>query len=448
MRNPLTRERREEKEQEKAKGLGVPGPRSQEVLRRKAQVVAPAVTSLAPFVIAESRGAVVRDLDGNEYLDFTGGWGCLVVGHTHPKVVHAIQTQAERFVHTDCSVIFYEPYVALAEKLVQYAPGPRPKRVAFFNSGAEAVENAVKIARYHTRRRAVVVFEGAFHGRTLLTMTMTHKAQPYKAHFGPFAPDVYRLPFPNPYRNPMRFADWERRFKTLLDPEEVAAVVVEPVQGEGGFVVPTEEFLPELREFCSRHGIVLVADEVQTGVGRTGTFFAVEQFGVEPDLICVGKSLASGLPLSGVVGVADVIDSVPDSAIGGTYVGNPVACAAGLAVIDVLEEQGLLERARQLGERLEARFLELKRRYALVGDMRGLGAMRAIELVRDRETKDPAPEETAQIIKGALARGVILAKAGLHGNVIRMLIPLVIADEELERGLDALEAALAEVARG
>jgi len=226
-------------------------------------------------------------------------------------------------------------------------------------------------------------------------MTMTHKAQPYKAHFGPFAPDVYRLPFPNPYREPMRFADWERRFKALLDPEEVAAVVVEPVQGEGGFVVPTEEFLPELREFCSRHGIVLVADEVQTGIGRTGTFFASEQFGIEPDLICVGKALASGLPLSGVVGVADVIDSVPDSAIGGTYVGNPVACAAGLAVIDVLEEQGLLERARRLGERLEARFLELKKRYALVGDVRGLGAMRAIELVRDRETKEPAPEETA-----------------------------------------------------
>ncbi len=440
MQNPLIREGEEKK-------LGAPGPKSQEILKRKRQVVAPAVTSLAPFIIAESQGGVVRDVDGNEYLDFTGGWGCLIVGHTHPKVVHAIQTQAEKFVHTDCSVIFYEPYVALAEKLVQYAPGPRPKRVVFFNSGAEAVENAVKIARFHTKRRAIVVFEGAFHGRTLLTMTMTHKAQPYKAHFGPFASDVYRMPFPNPYRNPMSFAQWEKQLLTLVAPEEIAAVVVEPVQGEGGFVVPTDEFLPKLREFCDQHGIVLVADEVQTGIGRTGTFFASEQFGIEPDLICMGKSLASGLPLSGVLGVADVIDSVPDSAIGGTYVGNPVACAAGLAVIDVIEEQGLLERAKQLGEQLERRFREFQKKYTLVGDVRGLGAMQAIELVRDRETKEPAAEETAQIIKSALEQGVILAKAGLYGNVIRMLIPLVLSDEELQRGLDVIEEALADVSR-
>jgi 4-aminobutyrate aminotransferase/(S)-3-amino-2-methylpropionate transaminase len=440
MQNPLIREG-------EAKKLGVPGPKSQEILKRKEKVIAPAITSLAPFIIAESRGAVVRDLDGHEYLDFTGGWGCLIVGHTHPKVVHAIQTQAEKFVHTDCSVIFYEPYVALAEKLVQYAPGPRPKRVAFFNSGAEAVENAVKIARFHTRRRAIVVFEGAFHGRTLLTMTMTHKAQPYKAHFGPLASDVYRMPFPNPYRNPMDFTEWERTLTTLIAPEEIAAVVVEPVQGEGGFVVPTDEFLPKLREFCTQYGIVLVADEVQTGIGRTGTFFASEQFGIEPDLICLGKSLASGLPLSGVLGVADVMDSVPDSAIGGTYVGNPVACAAGLAVIDVIEEQGLLERAKQLGEQLERRFRELQKKYALIGDVRGLGAMRAIELVRDRETKEPATEETMQIIKGALKQGVILAKAGLYGNVIRMLIPLVLSDEELQHGLDVIEEVLSEVSR-
>ena len=427
---------------------GQAGPQSQELLKRKERVVAPACTSLAPFMIAESRGTVVRDVDGNEYLDFTGGWGCLIVGHTHPRVVEAIRSQSEKYVHTDFSVIPYEPYVALAERLVRYAPGERPKRVAFFNSGAEAVENAVKIARFHTKRRAVVVFEGAFHGRTLLTMTMTHKASPYKAHFGPFAPDVYRVPFPNPYRNPMSFSRWEEHVKTLVDPEEVAAVVVEPIQGEGGFVVPTPEFLPKLREFCTEHGIVLVADEVQTGVGRTGTFFASEQFGIEPDLICLGKSLASGLPLSGVLGAAEVVDSVPDSAIGGTYVGNPVACAAGLAVLDVLEGEKLLERARELGERLEARFREFQREFALVGDVRGLGAMRALELVKDRETKEPASEETARIIEGALRRGVILAKAGLYGNVLRMLLPLVIADEELERGLNALQEALEEVSSG
>jgi len=425
--------------------LGEPGPNSKELFRRKEEVVAKAVTSLAPFIIAESRGALIRDVDGREYLDFTGGWGCLNVGHTHPKVAGAIKAQAERFVHTDCSVVMYEPYIELAERLVKYAPGPRPKKVALFNSGAEAVENAVKIARFHTRRRAVIIFEGAFHGRTLLTMTMTHKAQPYKAHFGPFAPDVYRLPFPNPYRAPMGFSEWEGRLTSLVSPEEIACVVVEPIQGEGGFVVPMADFLPKLREFCNAYGIVLVADEVQSGMGRTGRFFASEHFGIEPDLICVGKSLASGLPLSGVIGVAEVIDSVPESAIGGTYVGNPIACAAALAVIDVIEEEGLLKRAQSLGEKLERRFREMQERFAIIGDVRGLGAMRAIELVKDRETKEPARDETASIIKEAMRHGVIFAKAGLYGNVIRMLIPLVLTDEELARGLDALEGALEEI---
>jgi 4-aminobutyrate aminotransferase/(S)-3-amino-2-methylpropionate transaminase len=339
----------------------------------------------------------------------------------------------------------YEPYIELAERLVSYAPGPRTKRVAFFNSGAEAVENAVKIARFHTKRRAVVVFEGAFHGRTLLAMTMTHKAVPYKAHFGPFAPDIYRMPFPNPYRAPMDFSQWEEQFTALVSPDEVACVVVEPIQGEGGFVVPIGDFLPKLREFCNIHGIVLVADEVQSGMGRTGKFFASEHFGIEPDLICIGKSLASGLPLSGVIGVAEVIDSVPDSAIGGTYVGNPIACAAALAVIEVIEKEGLLERARHLGEQLERRFRAMQERFAIIGDVRGLGAMRAIELVKDRNTKEPAREQTASIIKEALKRGVILAKAGLYGNVIRMLIPLVLTDEELTRGLDVLEEVLGKV---
>jgi 4-aminobutyrate aminotransferase/(S)-3-amino-2-methylpropionate transaminase len=425
--------------------LGEPGPNSKELFKRKEEVVARAVTSLAPFIIAESRGAIIKDVDGREYLDFTGGWGCLNVGHNHPKVVRTIQTQAERYVHTDCSVVMYEPYIELAERLVSYAPGPRTKRVAFFNSGAEAVENAVKIARFHTKRRAVVVFEGAFHGRTLLAMTMTHKAVPYKAHFGPFAPDIYRMPFPNPYRAPMDFSQWEEQFTALVSPDEVACVVVEPIQGEGGFVVPMEDFLPKLREFCNDHGIVLVADEVQSGIGRTGKFFASEHFGIEPDLICIGKSLASGLPLSGVIGVAEVIDSVPDSAIGGTYVGNPIACAAALAVIEVIEKEGLLERARHLGEQLERRFRAMQERFAIIGDVRGLGAMRAIELVKDRNTKEPAREQTASIIKEALKRGVILAKAGLYGNVIRMLIPLVLTDEELTRGLDVLEEVLGKV---
>ncbi len=422
------------------------GPKSKALARRKEEVVAQAVSPLVPFYIAGSQGALIKDVDGNEYLDFTGGWGCLNVGHNHPKVVRAIRAQAERFIHTDCSVVMYEPYVELAERLVLYAPGNRPKKVAFFNSGAEAVENAVKIARYYTKRRAIIVFEGAFHGRTLLTMTMTHKATPYKAHFGPFAADIYRVPFPNPYRNPMSFSTWERHVKSLVAPEEIAAVVVEPIQGEGGFVVPSEGFLARLRKFCNEHEIVLVADEIQSGIGRTGRFFACEHFGIEPDLICIGKSLASGLPLSGVLGAAEVVDTVPDSAIGGTYVGNPVACAAGIAVLDVIEEEDLLKRAEQLGAHLEERFQQMQKNYELIGDVRGIGAMQAIELVRDHETKEPASEETVEIIHGALKQGVIFAKAGLYGNVIRMLIPLVMSDEELDEGLDVLESTLDKVA--
>ncbi|HED04433.1 MAG TPA: 4-aminobutyrate--2-oxoglutarate transaminase, partial [Candidatus Fraserbacteria bacterium] len=418
------------------------GPKSEALYARKEQVLPRAISSLAPFMMKEGRGAIIHDVDGRRYLDLTGGWGCLNVGHSHPKVVQAVQEQAARYLHTDCSVVMHEPYIALAERLVGYAPGPRPKRVAFFNSGAEAVENAVKIARYHTRRRAIVVFEGAFHGRTLLTMTMTHKASPYKAHFGPFASDIYRLPYPNPYRNPISTRQWERQLVSLVSPAEVAAIVVEPIQGEGGFVVPSDGFLAYLRQLCDREGIVLIADEVQSGMGRTGKFFAHEHFGVEPDLVCLGKSLASGLPLSGVLGVSEVIDAVGDSGIGGTYVGNPIACAAGLAVLDVMEEEKLLERAQTIGRYLQERFSEMQQRYPLVGDVRGLGAMQALEFVSDRQSKEPAGAQTAQIVQEALDHGVIIAKAGLSGNVIRMLLPLVTSDAELAEGLDVLEQAI------
>jgi 4-aminobutyrate aminotransferase/(S)-3-amino-2-methylpropionate transaminase len=422
------------------------GSKSAALSIRKERVVAKAVTSLAPFFIKEARGAIIHDVDGNRYIDLTGGWGCLNVGHSHPKVVQAIQEQAARFVHTDCSVVMYEPYIALAERLVHYAPGPTPKKVIFFNSGAEAVENAVKIARFHSRRRAIVVFERAFHGRTLLTMTMTHKASPYKAHFGPFAPDIYRMPFPNPYHDPMSFAEWERTLKGLVSPDEIAAIVIEPIQGEGGFIVPSDGFLPYLRELCDREGIVLVTDEVQSGIGRTGKFFAHEHFGIEPDLVCMGKSLASGLPLSGVLGKAEVVDAVGDSGIGGTYVGNPVACAAGLAVIDIIEEEKLLARAGIIGRYLRERFEEMQTRYALVGDVRGIGAMQALEFVVDRRTKEPASAQTGQIVQEAMANGVIIAKAGLYGNVIRMLLSLVITDAELAEGLDVLEQAIRKAA--
>lgn len=398
-----------------------------------------AITSMAPSLVTGARGVRVHDASGREYIDLTGGWGCLVVGHSHPRVLAAMHEQIDRFAHTDASVIMYEVYLRLAERLARLAPGPRPKKAAFFNSGAEAIENAVKISRAATGRGAVVVFDNAFHGRTLLTMTMSHKAIPYKQGFGPFAPDVYRMPFPEPYRNPMDFAEWERRFHLLVDPEAVACVVVETVQGEGGFLVPQEGFLPFLRELTERHGIQLVLDEIQCGTGRTGRFYAHEHFDIEPDLTTLAKSLAAGMPLSAVVGAAEVMDAVADSGIGGTYVGNPVACAAGNAVLDVIEEEGLLERARHVGSILGERFGAMAEKHAIVGDVRGLGAMRAIELVEDRETKEPAADATARIVSGALDEGLLVARAGLRGNVVRMMLPLVISDEDLHEGMDRLE---------
>jgi 4-aminobutyrate aminotransferase/(S)-3-amino-2-methylpropionate transaminase len=420
---------------------------SKALFRNMDQYVPRAVSPLAPFIISEGRGAMVRDLEGNSHIDFTGGWGCLIVGYAHPKVVRAIQEQAERFTHTDCSVIMYDVYIELAERLVKLAPGPSPKKAIFFNSGAEAVENAVKIARSYTKRKAVVVFEGAFHGRTYMALTMTHKAKPYKEGFAPFCSDVYRMPFPNPYRNPMDFRRWEKQLFSLVNPDEIACIVFEPMQGEGGFVVPQEGFAQFLRELTKQHGIVLVADEIQTGIGRTGKFYASEHYGIEPDLITLAKSLAGGMPLSAVVGVQKVIDAPGDSAIGGTYVGNPVACAAALAVLDIIEEERLLERAVELGQYMRERFEQMQKKYEIIGDVRGLGAMVGIELVKDRTTKEPASDETMAVVKECLANGVIIAKAGLYGNVIRMLIPLVIKEDELKRGFDVIEQAIAKVSR-
>ncbi len=427
--------------------LEAPGPKSKAWFEKQEKYVARAVSPLAPFVIKDARGAIIRDLDGNEFNDLTGGWGCLNVGHAHPHVVKAVQEQAAHFLHTDCSVVMYDSYIRLAERLVKLAPGPSPKKAIFFNSGAEAVENAVKISRAYTKKKAVVVFDGAFHGRTLLCMTMTHKAKPYKEGFAPFVSDVYRMPFPNPYRNPMSFKMWEKQFTTLVNPDEVACIVWEPIQGEGGFVVAQEGFPIFLRELTSKYGMVLVADEIQTGIGRTGKFYAYDHFGVEPDLITLGKSIASGLPLSGVVGVQKVIDAVGDSGIGGTYVGNPVGTEAANAVLDVIEDENLLAKADQHGKYMRDRFLKMQDKYAIVGDVRGIGAMIAIELVKDRMTKEPATEETAAIVKECLKQGVIIAKAGLYGNVIRMLIPLVISETELREGFDAIESAIAKVSK-
>jgi 4-aminobutyrate aminotransferase/(S)-3-amino-2-methylpropionate transaminase len=423
----------------------VPGPRSEEVLRRKLAVVADPLSIYAPIVVESARGATVTDLDGNTFIDFMGGVGCLNVGHAHPRVTQAIQEQAERFLHTDFSVLPYELYVTLAERLLAVTPISGPTKAAFFNAGTEAVENAIKFARSYTKRPAVIAFDGGFHGRTLLSLSLTSKVHPYKAGLGPFAPEVYRVPFPNDYRGPNAHAALdalERAFDTQVPAEQVAAIVIEPIQGEGGFVVCPQEFMTGLRGLCDRHGIVLVADEVQTGVARTGRFFAMEHYAVEADLITTAKSIAAGLPLSGVVGRAEIMDAPPDSAIGGTYVGNPVAQAAALAVLDVVEDEGLCDRAAAIGETLRNRMTAWQSRFEQIGDVRGVGAMLAMELVADRATKEPAAELATAVVEEARARGLLLLKAGVYSNVIRVLLPLVTADAELDEALGVWEESL------
>jgi 4-aminobutyrate aminotransferase/(S)-3-amino-2-methylpropionate transaminase len=426
----------------------LPGPRSREVLDRLAATVARPLQVAFPISAAEARGATLTDVDGNVFIDFTGGVGCLNVGHAHPQVVAAAQEQLERFTHTDFTVIPYEVYASLADRLLARAPFRGPAKAAFFNSGAEAVENAVKFARAATGRSAVIAFDGAFHGRTMLALALTSKTHPYKAGLGPFAPEVYRVPFPNAYRGPSAeeaLAALRRSLATQVAPEDVAAVVVEPVQGEGGFVPAPPEFLRGLRALCDEHGIVLVCDEVQTGFGRTGRFFAVEHAAIEPDLITVAKSIAGGLPLSGVLGKAEVMDAPEEGGVGGTFVGNPVAQAAALAVLDVIEAEGLVERSAAIGDAIRARMEAWQARWPQIGDVRGLGGMLALELVVDPATKEPAPDLAAAVIRAAFARGLLLLKAGVHLSCIRVLVPLVIGDAELDEALAAWEEALAAV---
>jgi 4-aminobutyrate aminotransferase/(S)-3-amino-2-methylpropionate transaminase len=423
----------------------IPGPRSRAILDRHERAVAAPLSISLPVVVAEGRGALVTDLDGNTFVDFTGGVGALNVGHAHPRVVQAAQEQLARFLHTDYTVMPYPTYVELAERLGSLVPISGPVKTGFFNSGAEAVENAVKVARLATGRPAVVAFEGGFHGRTLMALTLTSKTHPYKAGIGPFAPEVYRAPFPSAYRGPDAdgaLAALERLFVSHVAAEHVAAIVFEPQQGEGGFVPADPAFVRGLRRVCDQHGIVLVADEVQTGFGRTGRMFAMEHFDVEPDLVVLAKSIAAGLPLSALVGRSALMDAPPDSSLGGTYVGNPVAQAAALAVLDVLEEERLVERADLVGERLRERMHGWQLRHPEIGDVRGLGAMVAIELVSDPGTKEPAPALARAVVDEAARRGLLLLRAGLHDNCIRVLCPLVITDAELEEALDAWEGAL------
>jgi 4-aminobutyrate aminotransferase/(S)-3-amino-2-methylpropionate transaminase len=428
----------------------IPGPKSRAVLERKARVVADALSVHAEVMIDRGDGAAFTDIDGNTFLDFSGGVGCHTVGYSHPKVIEAATKAASRFTHTDFTVIPYESYIELAERLAALC-GEGQRKVFMANSGAEAVENAVKIARAATGRPAILCFEGAFHGRTLLALSLTSSQKPYKAGFGPFAPEIYRVPYPYPYRHPRpdqagkeALEAIERAFTTLVDPGNVAAVIVEPIQGEGGFVVPPPEFLPGLQELCKKHGILTIADEIQTGFGRTGRFLASEHFGFEPDIVTLGKSIASGLPLSAVVGRAEVMDAPGDNAIGGTYVGNPVACAAGNAVLDVIEEEGLIERGEKIGKDIRSRWEQVGENVPEIGEIRGIGSMVGVEFVEDPETKEPARAMTGRVVGGAMERGVVSISCGIHKNVLRHLMPLVITDEQLAEGLDALaDAAVA-----
>jgi 4-aminobutyrate aminotransferase/(S)-3-amino-2-methylpropionate transaminase len=432
----------------------VPGSRSQALHQRRQRAVPRGLSHATPVFVAKSDGALIEDVDGNVFIDLAGGIGCLNVGHRNSAVTSAIHQQVDRFLHTCAQVTPYENYIILAERMNQITSGDFAKKTFFVSTGAEAVENAVKIARAHTRRPAILCFEDAFHGRTLLGMALTSKTHPYKAGFEPFPSEIYRIPYAYCYRcsygktypscklhcGSQAFDEFFRR---QVAAETVAAIIVEPVLGEGGFVVPPSEFFADLRAICDQHGIVLIADEVQTGFARTGAMFACERFGFVPDILITAKSLGGGLPLAAVTGKADIMDAAAPGGLGGTFAGNPVACAAGLAVIDAIETGHLSERAEQLGDHFKQRARSWQQRWPIIGDVRGLGGMCAIELVHPG-TREPADDETNKITRYCYEHGVIALSAGSFSNVIRVLMPLVITDAQFDEALDVLEAAIAD----
>ena len=431
----------------------IPGPRSLALAERRDNAVPRGVFQITPIFVGRAEGAVIEDVDGNRFLDLAGGIGCLNAGHRPSAVLDAIQNQAQQYLHTCFMVTPYEPYVRLAEKLNSLAPGSGPKKTALFNSGAEAVENAVKIARAYTGRPAILCFEHAFHGRTLLGLSLTSMTHPYKAGFGPFAGEIYRMPFATCYRcsYSMRYPECaaycasaiEAAFPKVVAAESVAAVIVEPILGEGGFYVPPAEFFTILQRICRRHGILLIADEIQTGFARTGRLFACEHYGLEPDLLLTAKTLGGGLPLAAVTGRSEVMDRAVPGALGGTFGGNPLACQAGLATLETIERQQLCARALVLGEHFRRRAQKWQQDFSHIGDVRGLGAMQAIELVEDRESHAPAPAIAAGVARYCLQHGVVVLTAGMHSNVIRLLMPLVISDVEFDEALEVIEAGLA-----
>jgi 4-aminobutyrate aminotransferase/(S)-3-amino-2-methylpropionate transaminase len=399
-----------------------------------------------PFYAAKAENAELWDVEGKRYIDFAGGIAVLNTGHRHPDVMKAVDAQLDKFTHTAFQVVGYAPYIELAERLNRIAPGKDPKKTIFFTTGAEALENAVKIARHYTNRTAVIAFVGAFHGRTNLTMAMTGKVQPYKVG-GPYAAEVYHAPFPNPLHGVTEedsLRALNALFKADVDPARTACIVIEPVQGEGGFYIASPTFLQALRKICDEHKILLISDEVQAGIARTGKMFAIEHSGVVPDIMATAKSLAGGFPLSAVTGKADIMDSVPPGGLGGTYAGSPVGVAAGIAVLDVIEKEKLLERATVLGKRLMDRLnaMAKKNRFSCIGEVRGLGAMVAVELVKDRHTMEPDPDLTKKVTAKAEENGLILLSCGIYANVLRILVPLTASDKIVDEGLDAIEKSL------
>jgi 4-aminobutyrate aminotransferase/(S)-3-amino-2-methylpropionate transaminase len=405
--------------------------------------------------VARAQDAWLEDVDGNRYIDFAGGIGCLNTGQRNQTVLSAIESQLQNFLHTCGQVTPYESYVRLAERLNQITPGKFPKKTLLVNTGAEAVENAVKIARSYTKRSSVIAFEDAFHGRTMMTLALTSKTHPYKAGFAPFPSDVYRIPYAYCYRcsYSLQYPSCEMHcarhledtFKRVIASEDVAAVIAEPVLGEGGFVTPPPEFFRIIMDICHKHGVLFIADEVQSGFGRTGKMFASEHYGIEPDILVTAKSLGGGLPLAAVTGRAEVMDAPGLGGLGGTFAGNPLSCTAANAVLDVFEREDMLTRANAMGTQFERRAREWQSRFELIGEIRGLGAMRALELVKSRETREPAPDETKRIAQYCYEHGLITITAGSYGNVIRLLVPLVITEKQMDEGLDVLEEALASV---
>ena len=431
----------------------IPGPKSQALSARRAKAVPRGLSHGTPIYVATAEDAWLEDVDGNRYLDFAGGIGCANAGHRRHEVVDAVKDQLDHFLHTCVQVTPYENYVRLAERMNEVTPGKFAKKTIFVNSGAEAVENAVKIARASTKRSGIIAFEDAFHGRTMMTLALTSKTHPYKAGFAPFPGEVYRVPFAYCYRCSYNLKypscdlycarHLEDTFKRVVANEDVAAVIAEPVLGEGGFIAPPPDYFQVLIDLCHKYGILFIADEVQSGFGRTGALFASERYGIEPDLLVTAKSLGGGLPLAAVTGRAEIMDAPGPGGLGGTFAGNPLSCAAALAVLDLFERENLLERANELGDRFQTRAREWRCRWPIIGDVRGLGGMQAIELVQSQETKTPATDETKKITQYCYEHGLITITAGTYSNVIRILVPLVATDAQIDEGLAVLEAALA-----